>query len=310
MDEERIIEPEALPEGTLFNGYREYDVQDLILKRHNIRFLLAEYITVEVKTIVGKLPTEYQGHYGPKKDSVHPLSALRLCRVPQNLILEQLRELGVDISEGQVNRLLVEDKESFHTEQSHVLQAGLETADYVHTDDTGARHQGQNGYCTVIGNDLFAHNSRLKSKSRENYLRILRGPHEDFVLNEYSRSYLEMQQLAACHLSKLEFKSAVISNGDQQWSQYLEALGITSLQGVKLVTEAALLGSAVEHGLSPEMIIRARRSQAVCHSHPCREENLCKSGRGSRSQEKGEGSFELSFETRQLIVLLSPPPFL
>ncbi|MGK7875136.1 MAG: transposase, partial [Xenococcaceae cyanobacterium] len=47
----------------------------------------------------------------------------------------------------------------------------------------------------------------------------------------------------------------VISEGDQEWSQYLEAKGITSQQGIKLVTEAALLGSAIEHGLSPEMII-------------------------------------------------------
>jgi uncharacterized coiled-coil protein SlyX len=30
VDEERIIEPEEkLPEGAIFNGYREYDVQDL-----------------------------------------------------------------------------------------------------------------------------------------------------------------------------------------------------------------------------------------------------------------------------------------
>ena len=42
VDQEKIIEPEELPEGATFNGYREYDVQDLVLKRHNIRFLLAE----------------------------------------------------------------------------------------------------------------------------------------------------------------------------------------------------------------------------------------------------------------------------
>ena len=255
VDRERIIEPEEeLPDGATFNGYREYDVQDLILERHNIRFLLAEYVTIEGKTIVGKLPKEYQGHYGPTLKSFI-LYQHHQCRVPQNLIGEQLRELGVDISTGQVNRLLVENKESFHTEQSQVLQVGLETAEYIHTDDTGARHQGQNGYCTVIGNDLFAHFSSTKSKSRSNYLRILRGPHEDFVLNEYSRSYLEQQQLPACHLSKLKFSSQVISQDDQEWRQYLESLGINSQQGIKLVTEAALLGSAIEHGLSPEMII-------------------------------------------------------
>ena len=105
---------------------------------------------------MGKLPREYLGHYGPTLRSF-TLYQHHQCRVPQNLILEELREFGVDISAGQVNRLLVEDKESFHTEQSQVLQTGLETADYIHTDDTGARHQGQNGYCTVIGNDLFAY---------------------------------------------------------------------------------------------------------------------------------------------------------
>ncbi len=59
-----------------------------------------------------------------------------------------------------------------------------------------------------------------QSKSRSNYLRILRGPYEDFVLNEYSRSYLEKQQLPACHLSKLKFDSQVISEDEQEWNQY------------------------------------------------------------------------------------------
>jgi hypothetical protein len=83
VDEERIIEPEDLPEGATFNGYREYDVQDLILERRNIRLMLAEYVTDDGKTIVGKLPAEYQGHYGPKKDSVHPLSASPMSRATE-----------------------------------------------------------------------------------------------------------------------------------------------------------------------------------------------------------------------------------
>lgn len=174
VDEQRVIEPLELLEGARFNGYREYDVQDLIVKRHNIRLLLAEYVTPEGKTIAGKVPREYLGHYGATLVSF-VLYQHHQCRVPQPLILESLREFGIDISAGQVNRILIENKELFHREQQEVLQAGLETAEYVHTDDTGARHRGQNGYCTVIGNDLFAHFSSTESKSRENYLRILRG---------------------------------------------------------------------------------------------------------------------------------------
>ena len=254
VDEERIVEPEEIPEGVTFNGYREYDVQEIILKRHNIRFLLAEYITTEGKTVVGQLPSQYQGHYGPTLMSFI-IYQHHQCRVPQNLILEQLRELEVDISAGQINRILIENKESFHAEQTQVLQVGLETAIYIHTDDTGARHQGQNGYCTVIGNDLFAHFSSTKSKSRENYLRILRGNADDFILNEYSRSYLVLQQLPQTYFKKIQFSSEVLSNGDRQWQEYLKALAIKSKQAIKLLTEAALLGSAIEHGLSPDLIV-------------------------------------------------------
>ena len=175
--------------------------------------------------------------------------------MPQPLILEQLRELGIDISAGQVNRLLMEHKESFHVEQQAVLQAGLETAEYVHTDDTGARHQGQNGYCTVIGNDLFAYFRSTQSKSRDNFLRLLRGKDQDFVLNQYSRSYLIAQQLPQTHLTKLHFSSASLAQSEAKWQAYLQGLGITSQQGVKLVTEAALLGSAIENGVSPDLLV-------------------------------------------------------
>ena len=114
---------------------------------------------------------------------------------------------------------------------------------------------GQYGYCTVIGNDLFAYNSRSNSKSRENYLRLLRGQYKDYVLNEYACHYLIAQQLPQCHLVKLQFSSTSVAQGEAAWQAYLQELDITSQQAVKLVTEAALLGSAIEHGLSPDLII-------------------------------------------------------
>ena len=194
--------------------------------------------------------------------------------MPQPLIVEQLREFGIEISTGQVNRLLTEEKADFHTEQQEVLRAGLETAEYVHTDDTSARHQGHNGYCTVIGNDLFAYNSRSDSKSRENYLRLLRGQYEDYILNEYARTYLIAQQLPQSHLIKLQFSSARVAQGKADWQAYLQRLDITSQQAVKRVTEAAMFGSAIEHGLSPDLILLsdgakqfAILTHALCWKH-------------------------------------------
>ena len=56
-----------------------------------------------------------------------------------------------------------------------MLPAGLEVSTYVQVDDTGARHQGRNGYCTHIGNDLFATFESTDSKSRLNFLEVLRA---------------------------------------------------------------------------------------------------------------------------------------
>ena len=124
-------------------------MQELKIERHNIRFRLAEYVTEDGKTIVGELPPKYRrGHYGPNLLG-YILYQHYQCRVPQTLIHEQMEEWGIEISTGQINQILTENKEEFHHEQKQVLAAGLETGEYVHTDDTGARHKGKNGYCTV-----------------------------------------------------------------------------------------------------------------------------------------------------------------
>jgi hypothetical protein len=114
VDEEKIIQPPEIPDQAKFNGYRDYDVQELKIERHNIRFRLAEYVTKEGKTIVGELPVEYRrGHYGPQLLG-YILYQHYQCRVPQTLIHEQMEEWGIDISTGQINQILTENKEEFH----------------------------------------------------------------------------------------------------------------------------------------------------------------------------------------------------
>ncbi|PZV15130.1 MAG: hypothetical protein DCF21_12150 [Leptolyngbya sp.] len=66
IDREEMIQPQVIPAGARFNGYRTYDVQELELSRQNIRFQLAEYATLDGETVVGQLPEAYRGgHYGP-----------------------------------------------------------------------------------------------------------------------------------------------------------------------------------------------------------------------------------------------------
>ena len=50
-------------------------------------------------------------------------------------------EWGIDISAGQLNCILVEDKELYHEEKGEILRVGLRVSSYINTDDTGARHR-------------------------------------------------------------------------------------------------------------------------------------------------------------------------
>ena len=255
VDEERIIEPETVPEGSEFNGYRDYDVQELELKRHNIRFRLAEYVTPEGKTVVGELPRAYRnGHYGPLLLG-YILYQYYQCRVSQPLLYEQLSEWGIEISVGQLHNILSEHKESFHAEQRQVLEAGLTHSEYIHTDDTGARHQGKNGYCTVIGNEWFTYFHSSASKSRLNFLEVLQGGDVRYVLNGAAQEYLEPSALAQKYDAQLSFSDVVLAQTRQDWQAYLQEQGIVSTKAVQLISEAALFGGLMSQDINPALCL-------------------------------------------------------
>ena len=122
------------------------------------------------------------GHFGPTLVS-YILYQYHHQHVTQPLLLEQLLELGVEISAGQLSQILTHGNDEFHQEKDAVLSAGIEVSRYLQSDDTGARHEGKNGYCTYIGNDLFAWFKSTQSKSRVNFLELLRAEQSDYVIN-------------------------------------------------------------------------------------------------------------------------------
>jgi hypothetical protein len=63
-------------------------------------------------------------------------------------------------------------------------------------DDTGTRHQGKNAYLTHIGNEVFAWFASTESKSRINFLPLLRAPHTDDPIHEEAFGYMRQQGLS------------------------------------------------------------------------------------------------------------------
>ena len=65
-------------------------------------------------------------------------------------------------------------------------------------EDSGARHQGQNGDTTRIGNDYFAWFQTTERQDRRNFLQRLHGDAPAYVINaaalDYSREQKRPQQ--------------------------------------------------------------------------------------------------------------------
>ena len=163
-------------------------------------------------------------------------------------LVELLRTIGVDISERQVVRILTGGNDAFIAEAQEVLRAGLSQATWISADDTGARHQGKNGICTQIGNAAFTFFATTFSKSRVNFLSLLRAGHCDFALNDEAFDAMRQRGLADSVIAALTGHPARHFADTAAWVAHLDTLGIDKPGQRIITTEGALWGAVRAHG--------------------------------------------------------------
>ena len=252
------LEIEALPEGTERLGFKDYFVQDLRLHAHNTRYRRSRYRLPNGTLMTAPLPDNVQGHFGNELRS-HLLYQHFHNQVTQPLLHEELTELGVDISTGEINRLLTENHDAFHAEKDGLLPAARKVSDFLHTDDTGAKHQGKNGHTLHVGNQWFASFFTTTSKSRVNFLEVLQQPFDDYWVGAEALEYMEHFRLPGYLLERigdgLQTGECWVVEGRADWDTVLEEWGITSKEHRRIVTEAGLYGSLLTHELYDQMTL-------------------------------------------------------
>jgi Transposase IS66 family len=255
--EEQILRAQV-PDGCRFKGYEDFVVQDLVLRVRVIRYRRERWVTPDGRAVIAPLPPGVSGHFGPELRRF-VLAQYHQGQVTVPRLLAQLQAIGVSISKRQVMRLLIAGQEEFLAEARDVLRAGLQTASWITVDDTGARHKGANGFCTQIGNGNFAWFGTTDSKSRLNFLDLLRAGHTDYVVNHAALSYMRQRALAGSIITRLAEHPNKQFAGLAAWQAHLEQLGVTTLtitpNPVQIATEGALWGSIQVHELLRDTVI-------------------------------------------------------
>ena len=244
-----VVECSNVPQGSVRNGHETYTVQHLVISPEVLHYKRERWVTPDGQLLTAPLPPGVEGHYSAE---VRRVAVMLYCQGQSTFtrVTELLNEFGITITKRTVIRL-VNEQSKLLEEADEVLEAGLNGADWVNVDDTGARHQAKNGYCTVVGNDLFTVFATREKKDRLNFLQVLGGSDERLVLNATAFDYMRQHKLPSATVSLLAEHDGVEFAGLEEWQQHLETVGVAALRvtpdPVKIATEAAYWGALNEH---------------------------------------------------------------
>ncbi len=277
------------PEGSRFKGYKSFFVRDLVLAAELVNYRRERWLTPEGKVLIAPLPEGVSSGFGRNlRRACLALHAQGQVTTPRLTAI--LNSIGVEISKRQVVRLLTTDLEQFVEEDSAVLHAGLVSAPFITVDDTGARHNRRNAFTTQIGGERFSTFRTSLSKSRLNFLSVLRAGHQGYVLNDEAMNWLKAQGVEHAIMTKLQINRPAIFADQAAFLEHLVSKGIDILdrQLLRPVAEAAIWG-----GDPPPWTARQHGDRfGRCGPVPCRQPRPVLGAHGTPAAEIDAGDTE------------------
>lgn len=263
LQQEIKIAATGVPEGSRFKGYQNYIVQEVEMVVKDITYRLEVWQTPDGRMIHASLPEHIKGtHFGPElRGLIHNLYAACMTE-PE--IFNFLTGFGVQISTGQIHNILMGESDKLYNVSTLILEAGLEMAPYISADDTGAKHEHKNVYCTQVGGQYFSFFQTSSGKSRSNFLKILLQGKEGYCINEAFMRHID--ENTAHHKCKEKTSKAFQPYLGMQYKTVEEMNDLLNTVGLKnkglrlQCIEAGVVGFISQTMLRPNQILLSDRA--------------------------------------------------
>ncbi|WP_252179462.1 hypothetical protein [Endozoicomonas sp. 4G] len=253
---DEICSAEGVQDSWKRKGYQNFTHVDVNLEFTTKRYRREVWTTTEGQTVIAPLPAHVKGRFGDNLTAM-VLDLYHSCSVTQPLLLDWLHSHGCPISEGKLNDLLIHGHEPFHQEREEILETGIACSRALLVDDTGARHDGKNGYCTVIGNETFTVFASTASKSRINFLTLLQGKRRSHVLNSVALDYMKQVEMTGKWVDILSAYGETHFLDASAWEAFLNDHKLFAKEQRRKATEAVLKAGLLNNGFPETMVIHS-----------------------------------------------------
>lgn len=199
------IDKSKLPVDAVYKGTREKIVQGLVFARNNVKLIIQRYYSAsENKYYESEIPTNYADQFSKELQAFIIMSSVE-GNMGHDKIIRLLETIGIKISAGQVEAILNKKNQDLHEEMEQAFMTAIDLVGFMHSDDTGARHEGTNWFTSVFCNFLCTVFKTTPKKNRLTVIQNLVGKDKvKFLINKGTIKYMKDYKVGKIYLELLQ----------------------------------------------------------------------------------------------------------